>query len=343
MKVFAICDTELNYAKRLAERMSTEDIFGQVQVFDMPEAVLEYCRDKHIEVLVLAEELFEEYGESFKSAGVFNIFLLTRDKAAGGLKQRYRCFCKYQAASLLIKEMAQAYRQLMSGGNVNSSARQKGTEVIGVFSPVPCVEKTVWALLMGLILAEEKQVLYVNLERYVGFDAILKRRHEADLAEVFYYILHTDEESKGKVVSLFESYRGLTYIPPIRFSEELDGVTEETVVQCVKELADLSAKGEISEKIILLDFNGSTCGHRRLIELCDRLFLTHRNDCITEATIEAFEEEYRAVTGEDLPGKVEKVPLYALKERLSERFFELNEEGELGRAIKKILQKGENI
>ena len=53
MKVLAVCDSELNYARRLAEKLvdeCKEDLF-LTQLFDSAEAILEYHKNIHKKII----------------------------------------------------------------------------------------------------------------------------------------------------------------------------------------------------------------------------------------------------------------------------------------------------
>ena len=60
MKVFAICDAELNYARRLSEKFAEicgEELF-LTQLFDSPEAVLEYHKKTKVDAFCFPFMLF---------------------------------------------------------------------------------------------------------------------------------------------------------------------------------------------------------------------------------------------------------------------------------------------
>lgn len=351
MKVFAVCDSEINYARKLVEKLSDtcgEELF-LTQLFDSAEAVLGYQKNIRIEALLLGDKVVlgtaEDFCDTiarFRRAGINKIFVLTSDKRPDEKLKEYKCFYKYQAATTLIKEIVQAYMQASVFERTKEGEKPGQTEVIGVFAPVNCVEKTIWALLAGMILAKERPVLYLNLERYAGFDTILGRQHDADLSEVFYYILHGEQTGEVRIKEAVQSFKGLSYIPPIRFGRELFGMPGDAMLHCIERIVGLSKKDAITEKTIIIDFSGSAEKHIELCNMCDRIFLVQRNDCITKAMVEAFEHECEILSEQELVGKIRKVHTAVLREQIGERFLELNLEGEFGEKIKQIL-RGEGL
>ena len=96
---------------------------------------------------------------------------------------------------------------------------------------------------------------------------------------------------------------------------------------------------KLEEKYIILDFSGSTEEYIAMSKMCDRIFLVQRSDCITEATVKAFEWELEVLSEAELSGKIHKVYTGVLREHLGDKFLEINLEGELGEKIKQILQE----
>lgn len=351
MKIFAVCDSDLNYAKKLAQKLSDACMEGMfcIQLFDSAEAILEYHKNTHIDTVLLGDkavlgqtESFYDTLECFRRAGVNKVFVLSSEKEEKGRLKDYKCFYKYQAATALIKEIVRAYTQSSAFERLSKGNSSECTEVIGVFSPVNCVEKTIWALLAGMLLSEEVPVLYLNMEKYAGFDAILDRQHNADLSDVFYHILHGEEAGVTGVKEAVHTYKGLSYIPPIRFGQELSGESGEMVLKCIDKIIGMSRNNKIAEKTIIIDFSGSTEAHIAMCNMCDRIFLIQREDCITEATVKAFERECEALSNKELSGKIHKVCTGVFREQVGERFLELNIGGEFGKKIKQILQ-GEGL
>lgn len=343
MKIFAICDSEPGYARKLAERMTQEsDRFGMVQVFDSPDSVLECNKRTNIDALLINEKVFFDISTNalFKRieiSGIDKIFILSSEKSVSGTIFGYRSFYKYQSASSLVKEILQAYGIASAQKKHRVLNMNKKVELIGIFAPISSVEKTIWALLAGMILSKERTVLYMNMERYAGFDSILGRQHTGDLSDLFYILMHEEEESE-MYKSLFERYKGLSYIPPIRFGQELDGLGPEMIVSCIKKFITLLERDDIPEKTIVLDFSGSSEAHIELCMMCSRIFLVKRNDCVSEATVLQFERECKVIS-EAVLEKVQKVSVSVVKEQLGEKFLDLNVDGELGISIKSILQK----
>ncbi len=351
MKIFAICDVELNYARRLSEKfveICGEELF-LTQLFDSPEAVLEYHKKTKVDALLLGDRVklttvtdFLETIEIFERAGIEKIFVLSSKEQRDKCLKEYKSFYKYQAVTSLINDVRQAYMQVEATGFINSRKKGEKPLVIGVFAPVNCVEKTIWALIAGMIIAKEREVLYLNLERYAGFDAILGRVHEGDLTEVFYHVLHRGQLEVEHIKEIIQSFKGLSYVPPIRFGRELSDVSGDVVLSCIEKVVGLAKNGKINERIIILDFSGSAEAHFGMCKMCDRIFLVQRDDCVTKATVNSFLEECELLSENEVTERISMVDMPMLKELPRDRFLELNLEGELGERIKKVLQ-GEGL
>lgn len=334
IKVFAVCDTEQDYAKRLSERMKRESkIFEQIQVFGTPDAVFEYHEKAGIDGLIISESFIDaDISDKLLKSGISKIYLLSSERNENTLMSEYTCIYKYQAASEVIKKILHASENIVAVNGMGNSDKKRKTEVIGVFSPVHFVEKSIWALIAGLIIAKERRTLYLNMERYAGFGEILGEKHDADLSEVFYSVMN------GQNIS-FENYKGLSYAAPVRFSQEFDGMPPEEIYKCVEKIVEMADENKIAEKTVILDFSGSSSAHLQLCGLCEKIFLMQRNDSITMASVAVFEKECSITLRDDLQRKLKKVFVYPLREYAGEKFLEMNMEGEFGKTVREELKK----
>ncbi len=296
-KIMIICDKDIAYAKRLVERMIETKSFNsryRLKIFDSLFALFEYCsRVKQVSVLIIGENLLDmDSGDDlypkFKAAGIHEIYLLLEHDAT--LEQRqYTGFYKYQASSLLIRKLEETIAKKKDGREV---IVDNDVKILGFFSPRGSVEKTIFACLAGLGLGAEKGVLYINLERYSGFEALFGRKTGKNMTEAIFYLLREDDvPSADMITDTFEEYEGLWYLPPINKALEFEGLREDMLPFCIQRLKTILQKEELAQRLIILDFNGEVQGYVKLLELCDSLYVIERNDCISENALDSFYEE----------------------------------------------------
>ena len=146
--------------KRLAEALLLKrEVTAGVRIcssLDMLENLLEIGE---VQALLISDEIpYELRKRVFGGRRI----VLTRTKCAdlGEEEQELR---KYQSVDKLTAEIMQAFQKM----DIPAGYYGKG-RVLGVYSPVHRVGKTTFSLKLGKVLAEQENVLYLNLEAYAG-------------------------------------------------------------------------------------------------------------------------------------------------------------------------------
>lgn len=334
-KIMAVCDTELDYAKKLAGRISEEKggLF-QVQVYSDLEAVREGSRRLPIDVLLISEAAAGELG----GLGISDICLLTEEDTdtCGG----YKAFYKYQASSSLVREV------LLSCGAgeaeytaADVSERKVRGRVTGVFSPAHCSVKTLWAIEAGLILGERQPVLYMNLEQYTGFEALLGKQYNNDIVDIMFCLGREGKADKQKLEAMYGSYNGLSFIPPMKTAGAFDGISDNVIPSAVRRLISLYEQDNVNSMNFIIEFSGSTQGHMELLDICDTVFIICGKDIMALAGLTDFEKEAGHGVRGEAPEKLVKVCAGELKEAIGEDFIKENLEGKFGNSVKQELRK----
>ena len=168
-------------------------------------------------------------------------------------------------------------RQISQIGHVLDLAgenRQTGefrTEIVGFYSPVHGAGQSVSAILMGMVLAEKMPVLLLNLERFSGIRQFFPAG-EGSLSELLYYA----KVRRDIVPHLKEaiSYFGpLAYIPPVREPDDISEARAEDFCCLLTSLRDTGLY-----RCILVDIGEGVQRERPILELCERIYVTIRED-----------------------------------------------------------------
>ncbi len=343
-KIMIICDKDIAYTKRLVERMIEAKSFNgryKLQIFDSLLAVLEYSESVQVSVLILGESFLDTDGGDdvyprLKKARIHDIYLLLEHNEGLG-KGEYPGFYKYQASSLLIKRLEET---VVDKRSIREVVTNNDVKILGFFSPRGSVEKTIFSCLSGLSLGAKKGVLYINLERYSGFEALFGRKSGKNITEAIFYLLREDDVPVSVITDIFEEYEGLWYLPPINRALEFEGLRADMLPKCIQRLKSILQKEELSQRLIILDFSGEVQGYMELLKLCDSLYIIERDDCISADALHSFNEEL-AEYDTDISERIRFITVPIINEFTGSNFIETRAGREFeGIVWKKLKEEG---
>jgi len=173
---------------------------------------------------------------------------------------------KYRRISGMVGDILEQYSKVLSGENGTNTKRAR---VTAVWSPVGGVGKTTVALAYAAQkAAEEKQVLYLNLEPFSSVPVFF-----SDTGKSISAVFEMLEAHEGNIRMLIRSIRkldasiGISYLLGPENYDDINILSENDVAALVTACA-----GETDELVIDLS---SVCDERtrRIFELADRVFL----------------------------------------------------------------------
>ena len=139
-----------------------------------------------------------------------------------------------------------------------------------------------------------------------------------------------------KLKSLVYSWGKLDYIPPVRYGEDLEQLKPEQLADFVKRVA-----GESGYDRIVVDLGNAGRGAAELLNACDVVYMPVKDDRISAAKIEEF-EEYLTLAGENgVKEKIQKIKLPAGRIPPNhEGYLEQLLWSELGDYVRRLLGEG---
>lgn len=278
--ILAICDVEQAYAYRLMEFLNQKE--GNpfiVQAFTTLESLMDFSSEHLIEILLISEGAMNE---EIKKMNVNHIMVLS------GTKERVECLCekaiyKYQSSEHILEEVMCYYSRLTSTEQ-GFHVLEKEVKVIGVYSPIGRILKTSLALTMGQILSKEKRVLYINLEGYSGFQGLMDKQYEEDLADFLFYLSQDNRNTDKKLKNIVQSIEGLDYIPPVPSPLDLQCVSSEDWGTFIKEISHSTLYD-----IIILDIGENLNALSKFLTCCERLYTPCGEDEVSTAKMSQYE------------------------------------------------------
>ena len=132
VKIFAICDAEKQYARKLMEAFCEKKNFGfQIHAFSQVEELKAFAEQTQIEVLLISGKVMSE---TISRMNIGKIILLSDGEIYEAFSD-YESIYKYQSAEHIMKEVLCYYAEYAKPVTGMHYGKQE-FEVYGVYSPV---------------------------------------------------------------------------------------------------------------------------------------------------------------------------------------------------------------
>jgi hypothetical protein len=205
----AIYDMDESYAQRLAQFILYQEDWAFVAAFTEKEQLLEHCRQEKPQLLLVAEELWEE---SLLPLSEKRILLSEREESEEGDLPK---ICRYQAADELLREV-----HFLCGDDRNEKKkREKKAEIYCVYSPSGHPRQSLFAWNLAKVL-NQGNTLYLNLQENSGFEELFSREYKRNLSDLLYLWRHRKDDFAELVKAIACEEDGLTYLPPMQNSAD---------------------------------------------------------------------------------------------------------------------------
>lgn len=325
-RILAVYDSEGNYAYRLMEYLSVrEGLPFEVHAFTGKESFLAFAKDAQIECLLIAESLFEKWGEEVQAA--HTIILNESGKLPDNQIHQIN---KYQACSAILKEIMEYYTGQQASDLKPIRTSAKHMKVIGLYTPVKRALQTTFSLSLGQLIARNHKTLYLNFEYFSGMDKILQRDFQTDITDLMYFYECAREKMLYKLESMVENVGGLYFIPPVDAYPELQKIPGEKWIELFEEI------GAVSDyEYLLLDLTEGVDNLFSILRACDKVYTLTREDTLAIAKMEQYEAMLKQLEYEDISVKTKHWKLPIFKE-LPIRFDDMTY-GELAGYIKNVV------
>lgn len=332
--IFAVCDLETSYVRSLAEYMNDRKHTSfEVQAFTSLESLETFAAENHIELLLISTEAM---CDQVREMDVERVIILSDGEPMAKLYQEPSVY-KYQPSDHLIAEVMGFYAQT-SPQLAPGPLPEPQVELIGVYSPLGRVGKTLFALALGQILGETRKVLYLNLEEFNGFETIFGQRYAADLSDLLYFARQKEGNLIYKLNGMICSLGRMDYIPPAFSPGDLRDVRYE---EWMEFLTQIGVWGDYH--IIILDLGNQIEDVFQLMRRCERVYVPVLEDGISRAKLLQFEKNLSALECGDVMEKITRLHLPQVPEEIFARPEELLEElteGRMGQYVRDLLAAG---
>ena len=326
--ILAICDAEEAYAEKLGEYFKEKQgIPFEILTFTDSGIFWSFLEQKDIGVALLGEGAADRKRlETFKGCAV----VLTDGSVSSELL-RYPSVCKYQSCDQIFEAVLKIYAG-HSGERPEKPVRllKKETRLLAVYSPVRRCGKTGFAITAGQVLAEQRPVLYLNLEPVSGYGNPADFEDQADLSDLIYLFRQNRSNFLYQLGAAAKKIRKLDYIPP-GIGWDLAEMKTEEWIDMIKEIFQYS-----TYEVIILDVDESVKNLPKLLNFCEKIYMPVLEEETAKEKIEQYERMIKKSQDTRILQKTVKIsPPFFRRRDLEALFF-----GEMGNFARELL-KGE--
>ena len=327
--IFAVCDLEASYACNLTEYLNEKKTTPfEVQAFTNVESLKSFAKDQEIEILLISTRAM---CHEIKELPVKRTIILSEGEKLEDLEE-YPFVYKYQSSDQLLAEVMEYYVEDHPRTCLMTAASHK-TKLYGVYSPIGRTRKTLFSLALGEILAEQKQVLYINMESFSGFEELFGVSYRADLSDLIYFARQKDGSIVYKLNSVIQTFRELEYIPPAVSPADLRDVTGEEWMAFLDELMNYC-----EYDVIILDLSEQAEDVFQILNRCDRIYMPVQEDLISRSKLAQYEKLIRMLELEEIHEKTKRIRIPV--QTISKENGNITQQlvwGEIGNYVRRLL------
>ena len=316
-KTLLICDKETEYARRLAEYISSRHEYTfRVHYCDDMETAQALAGKMAIDYALIDNRFPEEERKEVKADRMFALTEHPGEEAADAVP-----VFKYRSAPQILKQVISTCLD----DSQLTGCLQEGNRVrfICFYSPVGRLGRTSLALSVGKELAREDAVLYLNMcphESGGRFEGI-----EADSLEEFVYFMRQEAPNPGlRLKNMTGNIDGMDVLLPFTMSEDLAEVESEEWEMLLDVLEQDTSYG-----VVILDPGESVRGLHGILGRCDEILMPVLPD-ETMAKADAFVRELKEHDEADVAEMIRRVNMEENHGKLTHRLAHLIRAGRAG-------------
>lgn len=304
----------------------------EVQAFTNVESLMAFARNHPLEILLISTRAM---CNEIKELQIKRIIILSEGEALQNLEE-YPFVYKYQSSDSLISEVMEHYAVCAPQMQLMPSAIKK-TRIYGIYSPIRRSRKTSFALTLGEVLSETKQVLYLNLEEFSGFEDLFGINYRTDVSDLIYFARQKEGNLIYKLNAVIQTFHGLQYIPPALSPFDLRDVSGAEWISFLNEIISYC-----EYDVILLDLGEQIDDIYQLLNICDRIYMPVLDDVFSQAKINQFEKLAEMLDCKEILDKVRKI--HPPAQSLSRERQDITQQlvwGEMGNFVRMLLWEEE--
>ena len=330
-----IADSDVSYMEAFREyvNLKKSHLF-QVRMCTDKEQLTRIFSEEEIEVVLLTAEWYLVCKDLIHSECVI---LLSEGSLPRELSKQ-RAVYKYQSVENILREILFYYSEIETEEELFTGVH-RDNRVIGVYSPADGIYKygykSRFALGLGQVLSENRNVLYLNLEECSGLLEILGGSHW-NLSDLIYFLRQKNKTPfLYRLNSMVQKFDKLDYVPPCESYRDFQEITVEEWQKLLYLIRTQS-----SYDFVILDFGHQTGHEPELLRQCDGIYMPTQEDIISQGKINQWERYIQILDGMDILERLQKLELPVPETGTeSEEDLMLLPQQELGSYIRGLLRE----
>lgn len=291
--IVAVWDADREYAMKLSEYLDSQRRQpAAVVMYSEPETLKQAVETKQVAMTLAGRPVSD-------SPWLAQIPVLTltehQEEAAATVY-------KYQPAY----EVLRALTCFQETETVQEFPYGEPARLRAIYSPLGGCLKTSFGLVMGYILAENKDCLFVSLEAHAGFRTLFERQYPADLSDLFAAI-RQGSRVQGRLPEVLQAFGKLKYIPPVLWPEDV----REAERGELKELLKALAQGGGFEEVIV-DVGQDLARPEEVLSWSDDIYMLEKADAFSKAKLSEYNAYLKQRGYEGLQERIHRVSLDSL-------------------------------
>lgn len=283
-KNLVICDTDTNYAARLAAFFNEKkELAFQVKICESLEQ-LQLIRTETAPDILLLNESFLKEKVSLEDVGKL---IILSEKAESVQRENRTSVFKYQPGNKLVSQILESCTDDEMEGVWRISKRKQG-RVIGVYSPIHRTGQTTFAIEKGRELAKKENVLYLNMEAYAGYGGHFPIEKKKTMSALLYYAKQETGNLGIVLTTLVSQMDGLDYIAPVLCTEDILTISKKEWLWLFQEIL----RNSIYD-VLILDLSECIQGLNDILRFCDTVYVPIADDRIAASKLEQYEQTLR--------------------------------------------------
>lgn len=331
--IFAVCDLEASYACNLMDYLNEKRTTPfEVQAFTNVSSLESFARENEIEILLISTRAM---CNEIRELPIKRTIILSEGEPLQDLEE-YPFVYKYQSSDQILSEVMEYYVEDHPQPHILSMGAKK-TRIYGVYSPIGRTRKTSFSLALGEILAETKQVLYLNFEEFSGFEELFGVSYRTDLSDLIYFARQKEGSLVYKLNSVIQTFHELQYIPPAMSPADIRDVSGQEWLDFLHEIISYR-----EYDIIILDLSDQVDEVFQILKECDRIYMPVQDDMISQAKLLQYEKLIHMLELDEIQEKTKRLrlpvqPLQKENGNLTQQLVW----GEMGNFVRRMLWEEE--
>ncbi len=326
--IFAVCDLEASYACNLMDYLNEKRTTPfEVQAFTNVESLQAFAKDNEIEILLISTRAM---CNEIRDLRINRTIILSEGEVLQDLEE-YPFVYKYQSSDQILSEVMEYYAEVHPQPHILGNMAHK-TKLYGVYSPVGRTRKTSFALTLGEVLAETKQVLYLNFEEFAGFEELFQTKYKADISDLIYFSRQKESGFIFRLNSVIQTFHELQYVPPAISPADIRDVSGSEWMEFLHEIMDYC-----DYDVIILDLSEQVDELFQILKSCDRIYMPIQEDMISQAKIAQYEKLIQMLDLQEIFDRTQKLKLPVQSLQREGNLTQQLVWGEMGNYVRRLL------